>query len=79
MPATILLAISLSNFIWLVVALFILFTALAGVVLSLTWLERKLLGQVKLVLSSNSKTLHRQTANNMMNLLSLTFTNIDLL
>jgi NADH-quinone oxidoreductase subunit H len=47
-PATILLAISLSNFIWLVVALFILFTALAGIVLSLTWLERKLLGRLQL-------------------------------
>ena len=48
MPATILLAISLSNFIWLVVALFIMFTALSGVVLSLTWLERKLLGRLQL-------------------------------
>ena len=48
MPATILLTISLTNFIWLVVALFVMFTALAGVVLSLTWLERKLLGRLQL-------------------------------
>jgi len=46
MPDTILLAISLTNFIWLVVGLFIMFTALSGVVLSLTWLERKLLGRL---------------------------------
>ena len=31
MPDTILLAISLTNFIWLVVGLFIMFTALSGV------------------------------------------------
>lgn len=48
MPATILLAISLTNFIWLVVGLFIMFTVLSGVVLSLTWLERKLLGRLQL-------------------------------
>jgi len=48
MPDTILLAISLTNFIWLVVGLFIMFTALSGVVLSLTWLERKLLGRLQL-------------------------------
>jgi len=47
-PATILLAISLTNFIWLVVGLFIMFTVLSGVVLSLTWLERKLLGRLQL-------------------------------
>ena len=34
MPTTILLAISLSNFIWLVVALFIMFTSLSIVVLA---------------------------------------------
>ena len=48
MPDTILLAISLTNFIWLVVGLFIMFTALSVVVLSLTWLERKLLGRLQL-------------------------------
>ena len=48
MPAPILLAISLTNFIWLVIALFILFSVLSGVVLSLTWLERKLLGRLQL-------------------------------
>ena len=48
MPATILLTISLTNFIWLVVGLFIMFSALSGVVLSLTWLERKLLGRLQL-------------------------------
>ena len=48
MPTTILLAISLNDFIWLVVALFIMFSALAGIVLSLTWLERKLLGRLQL-------------------------------
>ena len=48
MPATILLAISLTKFIWLVVGLFIMFTVLSGVVLSLTWLERKLLGRLQL-------------------------------
>jgi NADH-quinone oxidoreductase subunit H len=48
MPSTILLAISLSNFIWLIIALFIMFSVLSGVVLSLTWLERKLLGRLQL-------------------------------
>ena len=48
MPATTLLAISLSDFIWLVIALFIMFSALSGVVLSLTWLERKVLGRLQL-------------------------------
>ena len=47
MPATILLAISLTNFIWLVVGLFIMFTVLSGVVLSLTWLERKFQGRLQ--------------------------------
>ncbi len=48
MPATIPLAISLGDFIWLVIALFIMFSALSGVVLSLTWLERKVLGRLQL-------------------------------
>jgi NADH-quinone oxidoreductase subunit H len=48
MPATILLAISFGDFIWLVIALFIMFSALSGVVLSLTWLERKVLGRLQL-------------------------------
>ena len=48
MPATILLAISLGDFIWLVIALFIMFSALSVVVLSLTWLERKVLGRLQL-------------------------------
>ena len=48
MPATILLAISLTDFIWLVIGLFIFFTALSMVLLSLTWLERKLLGRLQL-------------------------------
>ena len=47
MPTTILLAISLTDFIWLVVGLFILFSVLSGVVLSMTWLERKLLGRLQ--------------------------------
>ena len=48
MPATTLLAISLGDFIWLVIALFIMFSALSVVVLSLTWLERKVLGRLQL-------------------------------
>jgi len=47
-PATVLLTISLTDFIWLVVGLFIMFSVLSGVVLSLTWLERKLLGRLQL-------------------------------
>jgi NADH-quinone oxidoreductase subunit H len=47
-PAAILLAISLTDFIWLVVGLLIMFSVLSGVVLSLTWLERKLLGRLQL-------------------------------
>ncbi len=47
MPATILLAIGLTDFIWIVVGLFLLFTGLSIVVLSLTWLERKLLGRLQ--------------------------------
>jgi NADH-quinone oxidoreductase subunit H len=42
------LAISLGDFIWLVIALFIMFSALSVVVLSLTWLERKVLGRLQL-------------------------------
>ena len=42
-----LLAIGLTNFIWIVVGLFALFTGLSIVVLSLTWLERKLLGRLQ--------------------------------
>ena len=47
MPAPILLAIGLADFIWIVVGLFLLFTGLSIVVLSLTWLERKLLGRLQ--------------------------------
>ena len=48
MPGTVLLAISLIDFIWLVVGLFIMFTVLAVVVMSMIWLERKLLGRLQL-------------------------------
>ena len=48
MPGTVLLAISLIDFIWLVVGLFIMFTVLSVVVMSMIWLERKLLGRVQL-------------------------------
>ena len=47
MPATILLTIGLVDLIWIVVALFLMFTGLSIVVLSLTWLERKLLGRLQ--------------------------------
>ena len=47
MPATILLTIGLTSFIWIVVGLFILFTGLSIVVLSLTWLERKVLARLQ--------------------------------
>jgi len=47
MPAATLLAIGLTDFIWIVVGLFILFTSLSIVVLSLTWLERKVLGRLQ--------------------------------
>ena len=47
MPATIVLAIGLTNFIWIVVGLLVMFTVLSIVVLSLTWLERKLLGRLQ--------------------------------
>ena len=48
MPATILMAISLTSFFWIVVGLLLMFTGLSIVVLSLTWLERKLLGRLQL-------------------------------
>ncbi|PKB70785.1 MAG: NADH-quinone oxidoreductase subunit H [SAR202 cluster bacterium Io17-Chloro-G6] len=47
MPDVILLVIGLTDFIWIVVGLFILFTGLSIVVLSLTWLERKVLGRLQ--------------------------------
>ena len=48
MPATVLLAISLTDFIWLVVGLFIMFSVLSIVVMSMIWLARKLLGRLQL-------------------------------
>jgi len=42
-----LLAISLLTFIWILAGLLAMFTALSVVVLSLTWLERKLLGRLQ--------------------------------
>ena len=48
MPATVLLAISLTDFIWLVGGLFIMFSVLSIVVMSMIWLERKLLGRLQL-------------------------------
>ena len=48
MPGAVLLAISLIDFIWLVVGLFIMFTVLSVVVMSMIWLERKLLGRLQL-------------------------------
>ena len=47
MPVLPPLLISAIDFVWIVVALFILFTALSVVVLSLTWLERKALGRLQ--------------------------------
>ena len=47
MPATIVLAIGLTDLFWIVVGLFAMFTGLSIVVLSLTWLERKLLGRLQ--------------------------------
>ena len=47
MPALPPLMIGAIDFVWIVVALFILFTALSVVVLSLTWLERKALGRLQ--------------------------------
>ena len=48
MPDTVLLAISLADFLWLVVGLFIMFSVLSIVVMSMIWLERKLLGRLQL-------------------------------
>ena len=42
-----LLAISLLNFVWIVVGLLVMFVFLSVVVLSLTWLERKVLGRLQ--------------------------------
>ena len=47
MPATVTLAINALDFGWIVLGLFIMFTALSVVVLSLTWLERKALGRLQ--------------------------------
>lgn len=47
MPATILLAIGLPAFIWIVVGLLVMFTALSVGVMSLIWLERKVLGRLQ--------------------------------
>jgi len=44
----VLLTISLTDFIWLVIGLFIMFTVLSAVVMSMIWLERKLLGRLQL-------------------------------
>ena len=41
------LGISLADFGWIVLGLLILFGALSGIVLSLTWLERKVLGRLQ--------------------------------
>ena len=48
MLEAILLTISLDDFIWIIVGLFAMFTCLSIVVLSLTWLERKVLGRLQL-------------------------------
>ena len=47
-PPIQLLAISAADFGWIVLGLLIMFTALSVVVLSLTWLERKVLGRLQL-------------------------------
>ena len=47
MPATVTLAINALDFGWIVLGLFIMFTALSVVVLSLVWLERKALGRLQ--------------------------------
>ncbi len=47
MPANLTLTISAIDFGWIVLGLFIMFTALSGVVLSLVWLERKALGRLQ--------------------------------
>ena len=48
MSPPILLAVSLLDVVWILVALFALFGGLSVVVLSLTWLERKALGRLQL-------------------------------
>ena len=48
MPSIGLLTIGLVDFIWLVVGLFIMFSVLSAVVMSMIWLERKLLGRLQL-------------------------------
>ena len=48
MLEAILLTSSLDDFIWIIVGLFAMFTCLSIVVLSLTWLERKVLGRLQL-------------------------------
>ena len=48
MLEAILLTISLDDFIWIIVGLFAMFTCLSIVVLSLRWLERKVLGRLQL-------------------------------
>ena len=48
MLEAILMTISLDDFIWIIVGLFAMFTCLSIVVLSLTWLERKVLGRLQL-------------------------------
>ena len=48
MASPILLAVSLLDVVWIIVALFALFGGLSVVVLSLTWLERKALGRLQL-------------------------------
>ncbi len=47
MPEPVLLAIALNDVIWIVVGLILLFAGLSIVVLSLTWLERKILGRLQ--------------------------------
>jgi NADH-quinone oxidoreductase subunit H len=47
MPAVPVLAVSLATFGWISVGLLAMFTSLAVVVLSLTWLERKVLGRLQ--------------------------------
>ena len=48
MLEAILMTIGLHDFIWIIVGLFAMFTCLSIVVLSLTWLERKVLGRLQL-------------------------------
>ena len=48
MSPPVLLAVSLLDVVWIIVALFALFGGLSVVVLSLTWLERKALGRLQL-------------------------------